>query len=151
MRRKWIVKPKHTNPNIGIELCLNKLKYVDQTIKNDCLHITLNVKTYFRGASNSRNMIKYLNVDRVKEEIVKLQLLNLTFIDNCPDLWQIDFSQFYRSVLCSALKLVVSMSKVPAPTPIYYTSLETALLPPSFDAKLWKRTHPAIPYENSLF
>ena len=110
MRRKWIVKPKHTNPNIGIELCLNKLKYVDQTIKNDCLHITLNVKTYFRGASNSRNMIKYLNVDRVKEEIVKLQLLNLTFIDNCPDLWQIDFSQFYRSewgaVLCSALKLV---------------------------------------------
>ena len=140
MRRKWIVKPKHTIPNIGIELCLNKLKYVDQTIKNDCLHITLNVKTYFRGASNSRNMIKYLNVDRVKEEIVRLQLLNLTFIDNCPDLWQIDFSQFYRSewgaVLCSALKLVVSRSKVPAPTPIYYTSLETALLPPSFDAKL---------------
>ena len=115
MRRKWIVKPKHTNPNMGIELCLNKLKYVDQTIKNDCLHITLNVKTYFRGASNSRNMIKYPNVDRVKEEIVKLQLLNLTFIDNCPDLWQIDFSQFYRSEWAAVLGFEAGCLQVQGP------------------------------------
>ena len=29
------------------------------------------------------------------EEIFQLEPLDLTFIDNCLDLWQIDFSQFY--------------------------------------------------------
>ena len=29
------------------------------------------------------------------EEIFQLEPLDLTFIDNCLDLWQIDFRQFY--------------------------------------------------------